>query len=315
MYEEINKKILETKAHMRERERLQSLVRRAEASLMKEEKRRQELKEILDKEEMDVTKIEGLSIRNLFFTILGSKTEKLEKEKEEFLAAKLKFDECCNSINNLKSEIESYYSQLRSLGYSNYSYQDLLRQKEELILSSNDTNAKDIMALTEESAALEADIKELTEAMSAGKDVLKALDNANNSLNSAEGWGTWDMLGGGLIATAAKHSHIDDSVSHINAAKSYLNRFIRELSDVNLSVDVNVGIDSFDKFADYFFDGLIADWNVQNKINNSQSSVRSAYRRVETVMEDLKPVFKEKERKLENIKLQIKSIIENAGAQ
>jgi hypothetical protein len=32
-------------------------------------------------------------------------------------------------------------------------------------------------------------------------------------------------------------------------------------------------------------------------------------------MEDLKPVHKEKERKLESVKLRIKSIIENAGAQ
>jgi hypothetical protein len=42
MYEEINQKILATKVHMRERERLQGLVKRAEATLVKEEKRREE---------------------------------------------------------------------------------------------------------------------------------------------------------------------------------------------------------------------------------------------------------------------------------
>ena len=36
---------------------------------------------------------------------------------------------------------------------------------------------------------------------------------------------------------------------------------------------VFINIDGFDKFADFFFDGLIADWFVQSKIHKSQESV------------------------------------------
>ena len=41
--------------------------------------------------------------------------------------------------------------------------------------------------------------------------MLDSLDSVLSSLESAEGWGTWDLLGGGLISDLAKHSHIDDA--------------------------------------------------------------------------------------------------------
>lgn len=74
--------------------------------------------------------------------------------------------------------------------------------------------------------------------------------------------------------TSMKHSSIDEAMDHVAVANRNLNTFSRELKDVNIDLDLDVNISSFDKFADYFFDGFIADLNVQNKIRDSLDSVR-----------------------------------------
>jgi hypothetical protein len=312
MYENINQEILEVKERVRRREKVLNLINHAEINVKEETQRKDELKNILDKEELDVKKLEGLSFKGIFLAVIGNKEEKMDKERAEYIAAKLKFDECCNSINFMQLELEEYYRQLRDIGNANNDYNELMQKKEQLVMQAEDKNTKQILELMEQTADIEADLRELREAIAAGNSVLHSLQKASNSLDSAEGWGTWDMLGGGFLSDMAKHSNIDEAVEHIQEAKSKLNTFRRELADVNLSIDVNVDISSFDKFADFFFDGIFADWNMQSKIQDSSHSVDSAIRSIDSILYSLKIKSTDKDGQLSSIKAQIKSIIESA---
>ena len=102
-----------------------------------------------------------------------------------------------------------------------------------------------------------------------------------NSLDSAEGWGTFDLVGGGLLADVAKHSHLDEAQSSIETLQSQLRRFKTELADVTIHADLQVGVDSFMRFADYFFDGLFADWAVLDEISRSKGEVQSTISQIE----------------------------------
>jgi chromosome segregation ATPase len=311
MYEQINKQIAETREHLRKKDKIQGMLRQAEETLYREEERLGRLKEALDKEEADVRKLEGLSIRGIFFSIVGNKQERLSKEEEEFLSAKLKYDECSNSVSVLREEVERYSSQVRGLGNAQFSLEDLLKRKEEIIINSKDQNAREILNNLEQISILNLDLQELREAMMAGNDVIRLLEEAMKSLDEAEGWGQWDMFGGGFLSTSAKHSSIDDAVEYVTDAKSQLNRFSRELKDVNMNIDINIDISSFDRFADYFFDGLIADWNVQNKIGQSLDSVNDALNRVRLIVGSVQSRYNELEGKVHNLRQKNRTIVEN----
>ena len=45
--------------------------------------------------------------------------------------------------------------------------------------------------------------------------------------------------------------------------------------------------EGFLRFADYFFDGIVADWLVQDRINNARQQVDEAIRRVEQILRQL----------------------------
>ena len=101
-----------------------------------------------------------------------------------------------------------------------------------------------------------------------------------DSLDSAESWGTWDMLGGGLFNTMAKHGHIDD-------AQRALSRFRTELADVRDMELPQVQMGEFATFADYFFDGFFMDWMVQSKIQDAQEGVSEVHVRVLNALRNL----------------------------
>ena len=71
-------------------------------------------------------------------------------------------------------------------------------------------------------------------------------------------------------------------------AKYHLQIFQRELNDVNLSMNLRMEIGGFLSFADFFFDGFVADYLVQSKIASARKQVEDAIVNVTNVLEALR---------------------------
>ena len=122
--------------------------------------------------------------------------------------------------------------------------------------------------------------QEINEALMAADMASMSLQKAEEQLQKASSWGIWDMLGGGFFSTMFKHNRMDEAQAAMNEARGHLRRLKKELLDVNLTGDLKMDVGSFLTFADYFFDGVIADWMVQSKIGDALNQVREARRQV-----------------------------------
>lgn len=129
--------------------------------------------------------------------------------------------------------------------------------------------------------------REVMEAVQAGERALASLHAAQEKLGSARNWGLVDLFGGGFFTDMMKHSKMNQAISCMEAAKIDLQIFQRELRDVTVIADLRLEIGSFLSFADFFFDGVVADYFVQSKIADARSQVDDAIRRVEDVLADL----------------------------
>ena len=129
---------------------------------------------------------------------------------------------------------------------------------------------------------------EIKEAIDAGERALQSLKSAQEKLNSAGNWGIWDMFGGGFLSTIMKHSKMEDAQRHMEDSIYYLKAFQKELKDVSVSMDLRMEIGSFLSFADFFFDGFVADYLVQSKISDAKVQVSDAIFRVEQLLRELK---------------------------
>ena len=129
--------------------------------------------------------------------------------------------------------------------------------------------------------------KEKREAIEAGRRALNSLQAAKENLNSAKNWGLVDMFGGGSFTTLLKHSKMDQAKRNMEQAKYDLRSFSRELNDVNMACNLHIDTGYFLSFADYFFDGFVVDWMVQDRINNARHQVEEAIRRTEYIINQL----------------------------
>jgi len=129
-------------------------------------------------------------------------------------------------------------------------------------------------------------------------------------LDSAKGWGVWDMLGGGFISNVAKHSAIDEANEISHEVQHLLKAFQKELSDVNKFTDIRVNISGFATFADFFFDGFFVDWFVQSKINNSIDNVDNVINKVEGIVGNLDGHLNSLNSELINLEAEAKNILE-----
>ena len=276
------------------------------------ERSAEELEERLRAEEHDVAQLQGLSIANLFYTMIGSKSEKLKQENEEALTSKLRYDDAVAGKQNLKLEIEKYKVKLGDVINVDLEYERFLKTKESYIQRHDAATSEQLHALSEQKASAVILSKELKEAFEAGDVVLASLEQAEQYLQSAKNWGTYDMLGGGLISTMIKHDRIDDAKEQIHKVQHYLRQFARELKDVQMAVSVDFEIGGFLKFSDFFFDGLIADWMVQGKITNSLEQVVSKRKEIDSMVERLSQELNNVENRLNDLDRQYKGLIEGA---
>ena len=134
-------------------------------------------------------------------------------------------------------------------------------------------------------------IVEIYEAIDAGERALISLKEAQQYLNSAGTWGLFDMFGGNLITGLMKHSKINNVSRAIEDARYDLRKFQKELKDVDTLVpDVNIG--DFLTFADFFWDGFVADIMVQSKISKGKKQVAEAISRVSDILSQLKRYYR-----------------------
>lgn len=132
--------------------------------------------------------------------------------------------------------------------------------------------------------------KEINEAIRAGERALESLREADRQLDSAGNWGILDILGGNTVSGIMKHIKVNNASRCIEDARRDMAAFRDELDDIRDISGLNIDIGGFLTFADFFFDGFVADLFVQSKIRKGQQQVQEAIRRVEEILGKLRNV-------------------------
>lgn len=245
------------------------------------------LKETLDAENEDVRKLEGISLASIYHTILSSKTEQLAKEREDVFQAKLAYDSCQAELAKLRREKSEQREALKALeGQADLDevLSALMQRKETWLREQAGPVTKKLIELDERLVAMRAEQREVREAACAGECAFECLDGMIASLEKARGYGAWDMLGGGFLATGLKHSQLDNARESAAEAQMHLLDFQAELADLRISVEFQVEIGEFNRFADYLLDGLIFDSIVHSKIQGCLADTQRTQRQVHHIL-------------------------------
>lgn len=265
-------------------------------------------------EQADVDRLEGRSLAAFFYGVIGKMDEKLTQERAEAYAARVKYDAAARELASVEEDLERKETELSRLADCDARYEETLRRKQEALKASGSPAAGEILRLEERLSGLKSQEKEIGEAICAGGEALATADRILQSLESADGWATWDLFGGGLIADIAKHDHLDSAQAAVEQLQVQLRRFRTELVDVgSIQADFHISIDGFLRFADYFFDGLFADWAVMDQISQSQQQVGSTRSQIAQVLSQLDEMLQNTQAEQSAAQTELDALVLEAG--
>jgi len=313
MYEQLNEKLFQYQQEVHRLRKIETMITSLYNDLLILKEKVASAKANLEKENREYEKINEKGIVSLFYSILGKLDERTEKERREALNAQLKYDQCVRDLEGVRNHIAELESEKLPYKKAQFEYEKLYHEKYKRLIATHDERAQTIMELDQRMEQSKSSQRDIAEAINAGLEVQDCLSRAMESLNDAEDWGVWDMFGGGLVTDMVKHSNIDDASMAAQQAQALLRRFRTELTDVHISDEIEIDISGFSKFADFFFDGLIADWFMQNKINATQDSVQNIQIQVQSVMRKLGELDNAEQNVQKNLTEQIEKLIIEAN--
>lgn len=254
-----------------------------------------ELETVMKDERSDVDRLEGHSLAAFFYNVVGKKDEKLDEERREYYAARVKYDAARRELEAIEQDIESTEEDLQDLADCEARYARKLEEKRLAIEAAGTRASEELLGKERTKQFLQSQERDFCEAIDAGTAALRTIADVLQSIESAKDWAAFDLLGGGFLADMAKHDKLDEAQKSVEQLQIDLQHFNKELSDVSVRADLQVNIEGLLKFADYFFDSLLTDAAVLDRI-------RQSYSQVEQTQEQLLDILRQLHTKLEDVR-------------
>lgn len=141
-----------------------------------------------------------------------------------------------------------------------------------------------------EQSNLQSLIYETDQAIQAGQAAHTQAQRVLSILRSAEGWGIYDLLGGGLLSGLIKHSRMDEAERELDQLRYDLDRFNRELRDVRVRCDATTELSAFWRVTDIVWDNLFSDWTALSQISEAKEQVERTDARILDILRQLQSV-------------------------
>jgi len=309
--EKLNSELQESLSAKCRIEVLDSKISSLEKTLQYQEGKLEDAKQILEKEKIDVEKLEKLSLQSILQSFLGSKSEKMEKERLELLAAETQYGEIRSRIENVRSETEILREERKCLENTAEKYESLFKEKRTLLRKEGTCNEEYLLKLEEKILKEQVFLKELEEAIKAGDQVAFAVSDAKKYLSNAMYCGYGDFLWLDIISEIGKYRHLWHANDAIKRIEQYMQTFRIELADVKLKTEAKMLVGPGTVILDVMFDNLFTDMLALRKIDDTLKSVIGLQHEIDRIMNKLYELKKQHEKELNQLQNKLKLLVEN----
>lgn len=231
------------------------------------------LREQMLLERRDVDRLEGKSLTAFVYLALGRMEEKLDAERREYYAARVKYDVAARELEAIHQDIQSTEEDLMDLRDCEQHYAQALERKRIAIEEAGLPESGDILSRGKELNVLRCQAQELEEAAEAGTQALQTLHQVTENLKDAESWSTFDSWGGGKLADMAKQETLDEAQQNIELLQIHLQKFNLELADVSIRSNIQPQMEELLKFASTFFDTIFTDTAILDRVKDARQQL------------------------------------------
>ena len=222
-------------------------------------------------ERKDVERLEGKSLAAFYYHAFGKMNEKLEGERREYYAARVKYDAAVRELKAVELDLECTEEDLQDLQDCEQRYVQAMAEKRRAIETSGTEQSRVFLEKEQDLNFLKGQERELEEAIAAGTAALRVANDMVLSLKHVEGLGVVERLGASFLTDMAKREVLDEAQKNVEQLQIQLQRFNKELSDVKVRANLGVGMGRLLKFTDTYFENLLT---VETPVERLKESVR-----------------------------------------
>lgn len=237
----------------------------------------------------DVTRLEGgASPTRVWAAMRGGLEDRLTRERAEAEAAAFALARAEEALGRLEREDGQLVAEQDRLGDTEAGYEATLAEVHRLAREPGAGVLRERAATAGQQLEDLRWRRELDEAIAAGQEARAALGAAKERLVSAKAWSAYDTFaGGGMFASMLKHDRLDKATALLDDAAGAMQRFSRELADVELpGLDAPL-VDDLSRGLDIWFDNFFTDVMVSQRIAQADSQVADAIDAVDDTLETL----------------------------
>lgn len=268
-----------------------------------------QLAKAVDKEYLDVQELEGKKVIGFLRKMKKEKEEQLEKEKQEYLDAVLRYNQAVKEIELLEFERNVLLDKLLKRPEIEKQYRKELKKYEAALKEEDSKLGQELRKIDQQIVGIHLKNKEILEAHTAGKKCLETFWLIEQHLNS--NYRPDDAADQGFVPPGwnpieyfSQIGRLEKARSKLPEASKRLKWFIEQLGDVYSDPETFLGIKAheFKRFSDYFFESYIADWRFRDRINQLHEEISRIIRILESTMEVLRNELQKEEEKSEALK-------------
>jgi hypothetical protein len=263
------------------------------------------------KELRDIEKLEGFSTTAIFHKILGSKEAQLEKERQEYLELTLKHEDIQKTIQILEYEVNLLEAKITSKESLEIELEKLKGLRESEIIKSDPILRKTLLELSQNLEEKYHFKKELQEALEAGSICQNLLKQISDHLNRVRNWGGFHHQKRGQLERMQRRDAIDRARNLSYQVRHHLQLFDRELKDIGHQLNHGIDTAQFSEFTDFFFNNIITDWILQQKLTKAIGSVQMTYKEVLSILNYIDQTLIQTQETIDSLKERRENILMN----
>ncbi len=286
---------------------------RLEIRLKQEKENLIKLEEILEKEYQDLERFKDTPVNKLFHKILKSREEQYEIEKQEYLHAVLQFKDSKNIIELLEFEKGVLIEKISKEKVIKQQLSSLISQRDFLVNDRYIGFKNTMIGLHQQMDQKLSYKREIHEALIVGLKVTDVFNKMIHLLKLAqaeEGWGMKNFHVGRL--NEGQKNYVDQVFKLSYKAKQLLMELEDEMDDVyeHKSIKRLNRIEEFKYFTDVYYERLISDWIVKNRIISALNYLHGTADSVTRIVETLKIQLKVTEKAIAYLNERKQSVID-----
>ena len=238
-----------------------------------------------EEEALDVSRLEGWSMRRITVALVGDRPSALDKERAEAQAAAAKLAQVQHQRDQAAAWLAAREEHAATATAAEEALTQVAMECATSLILISDPRGEALDRACRDSAEAERDSLALSRVQDLAAQVARAMRRAWRLLRKADGWSGLDAIGGGLVTGMIKYDRMEQAKQTLGVVDRGLRLLMKELTEVGIpvaqpgrggggsgGVQVSMTLRGFD----LLFDNLISDILVGRRIQQSAQRLMEA---------------------------------------